>query len=262
MIEKTIHYCWFGGNPLPELAQKCIASWKKYCPDYKIVEWNEKNFNINENSYIQEAYKNKKYAFVADYARFKILNQYGGIYFDTDVEVVRSIPNDFLKYPAFLGCEEVGRANPGLIMASEPDHFFCKEMIDVYRKLSFYNADGSMNLVTIVDYTSNKLREHGWKGLNQVECVDGIMVFPVSYFCPKSVKDGKLRLTKESITIHHFDGSWYSKEGKKRAELQKKFNRVFGFWLGSKLLGSYYYIKKNGLKKTIVHTIDTVRGRK
>ena len=122
MIPKIIHYCWFGGNPLPELAIKCIESWKKYLPDYEIKEWNESNFDINCCAYVREAYEAKKWAFVSDYARFWILYQHGGLYFDTDVELIKSI-DDLIVKGAFMGCEPWNAApalSLSLIHISEP----------------------------------------------------------------------------------------------------------------------------------------------
>lgn len=105
MIPKKIHYCWFGRNPLPELAVRCIESWKKYCPDYEIIEWNEDNYDINKISYVKEAYQARKWAFVTDYVRLDVVNQYGGIYLDTDVELLKSL-DPLLKYKSFFGMEE------------------------------------------------------------------------------------------------------------------------------------------------------------
>ena len=139
MIPKIIHYCWFGGKPLPKLAKKCIASWKKFCPDYEIKEWNESNFDLNSCTYVKEAYDSKKYAFVSDYARFWILHRYGGVYFDTDVELLKSI-DDILADGAFMGVEnfvaEQNKAkisiNPGLGIAAEPGMLIYQEILDFY----------------------------------------------------------------------------------------------------------------------------------
>ena len=114
MIPKIIHYCWFGRNPLPPLALECIASWRKFLPDYEIKEWNEDNFDVNSIPYTAEAYRQKKYAYVSDYARFCILYQYGGIYFDTDVEVIKPL-NDIIAKGNFMGFEQDpdGENTPG-----------------------------------------------------------------------------------------------------------------------------------------------------
>ena len=119
-IPKIIHYCWFGNNPKPEIVYKCIESWKKYFPDYEIVEWNEKNYDVNKELYMQEAYSCKKWAFVSDYARFDVLYQYGGIYFDTDVEVLKKFPQEILCNQAFTGIESTKIISPGLVFGCAP----------------------------------------------------------------------------------------------------------------------------------------------
>ena len=154
-IPKTIHYCWFGRNPLPSLAIKCIASWKKYLPDYEIKEWNEDNFDVNVVPYTREAYAAKKYAFVSDYARFKILYEEGGLYFDTDVEVIKPF-DDIIARGAFMGCErdagDRGGAcvNPGLGLGANPNFGLYKEILDLYATLHFSYPEGSLNLKTVV----------------------------------------------------------------------------------------------------------------
>lgn len=253
MIPKIIHYCWFGGNPLPDVALKCIDSWKKFCPDYKIIEWNERNFNVNSNDYIKEAYKAKKYAFVADFARFEILLQYGGIYLDTDVEIIKPI-DDFLEKPIFFGREEIDRVNPGLIFGCEAQDKFIAQMVDFYKGLQFV-FDDKRKIKTIVDYTTDRLISKGWIPEGQIQVVDGIVVYPVDYFCPKSYNTGVLNIGENTYTIHHYDGSWFTQEGKKKLILQQKLNKVLGvrvgMGVGSKILGGLFYLKEQGLRETL-----------
>lgn len=165
MIPKVIHYCWFGGNPLPKSAQKCIASWRKYLPDYEIKEWNESNFDVNIIPYTAEAYKAKKYAFVSDYARFWILYKYGGLYFDTDVEVIKNM-DDIIANGAFMGLEKkqagatpncVGVA-PGLGLGVNPGLGLYKELLDVYDDKHLFSAFGKIG-GTIVDITSKIMQK-------------------------------------------------------------------------------------------------------
>lgn len=217
-IPRKIHYCWFGGKPLPRSAKKCIRSWKKFFPDYEIIRWDESNFNVESCPYTQEAYKNKKYAFVSDFARFFILFNQGGLYFDTDVEVIRPLQDIVDKGP-FMGCEhpslpdekpeELG-VNPGLGMGAEKNNGFCKEMVDLYFRLHFINKDNSINQTTIVTYTSDLLAKKGLKNTNVIQEVNGFKIYPVDYFCPISTEDGKLRITGNTRTIHLFDQSWQS----------------------------------------------------
>lgn len=156
MIPKIIHYCWFGRNPLPESALKCIASWRKFFPDYEIVEWNEDNFDVNAIPYTAQAYAAKKYAFVSDYARLKILYDHGGLYFDTDVEVIKPF-DDILAGGAFMGCELTAAqgcaVNPGLGLGVSAGSGLYNVLLDKYASLSFILEDGSLNLTTIVSYS-------------------------------------------------------------------------------------------------------------
>ena len=166
MIPKIIHYCWFGRNPLPESAQKCIASWRKFLPDYEIKEWNEETFDVNIIPYTQQAYEAKKYAFVSDYARFWILYHYGGLYFDTDVEVIKPM-DDIIERGPFMGIEKKafldGRpmVNPGLGLGAEQGSKFYQKMLDDYAKKSFLMPDGSLNTSTIVEHTTKMLYSVG-----------------------------------------------------------------------------------------------------
>lgn len=240
MIPKIIHYCWFGGNPLPELAQKCIASWKKYCPDYEIKEWNESNFDLNCCDYVREAYEAKKWAFVSDYARFLILYHEGGIYFDTDVEIIKSL-DKILEQGAFLGCEKNEgvtsgmAANPGLGIASDSGLNIYKEMLEFYKKRHFKNADGSIDTTTIVTYTTQILKLHGWNPDAGIQKIEGITVYPPEYFCPMSNETGKLIITPNTYTIHHYSASWFTEKEKKIIQIRRKFSSVLGNTVGDKL---------------------------
>ncbi|MCF0201906.1 MAG: glycosyl transferase [Bacteroidaceae bacterium] len=223
MIPKTIHYCWFGGNSLPKSARKCIASWRKFLPDYEIKEWNEGNFDVNICSYTSEAYRLKKYAFVSDYARFWILYNYGGIYFDTDVEVVAGI-DDIVERGAFMGIERksfdgVVRISTaehlydvavGLGFAMPAGHWFGKQMLEYYGTHRLLNDIGNVaeNVVQIVSRLLTN------KGCAQeledgIISVDDILIYPSEYFCPKDYKTNEMFMTKNTRTIHHYSASWF-----------------------------------------------------
>lgn len=215
MIPKIIHYCWFGHNPLPELAQKCISSWVNYFPEYEIKEWNEDNFDVNIIPYTAEAFKCKKYAFVSDYARFWILYHYGGLYFDTDVEVLKPM-DDIITKGNFLGIEKqlsfVGQArkhrcNPGLGMGCVPGEVFVFDILEMYKSMHFLSKNGEMNQVTIVEYTSDLLYKKGLKNIDGIQYVSNFYVYPDEYFCPLSM-DGVLNITNNSYSIHHYMASW------------------------------------------------------
>lgn len=221
MIPQVIHYCWFGKAPLPKSARKCIASWRTYFPDYEIKEWNEKNFDVNIIPYTTEAYKAKKYAFVSDFARFWILYHHGGVYFDTDVEVIKSF-DDIIARGPFMGCEsglqQMRRyslpvafglgVNPGLGLGVNPGLGLYKQLLERYEGIHFQLANGSLNLTTVVDYTTKLLTEHGLKNVDDIQQIAGCWIYPSDYFCPISTVDGKLYLTENTHSIHHYDQSW------------------------------------------------------
>lgn len=213
MIPKVIHYCWFGRNPLPELAVKCIDSWKSYLPDYEIKEWNEDNFDVNIIPYTAEAYRAGKYAFVSDYARFWILYHYGGLYFDTDVEIIRSMDNIISQGP-FMGFENNGDTTtgvaPGLGLGVNPGLGLYNEILDYYAQEHFLYDNGKPNLQTIVVRVTEILKQHGLKEENNFQTVAGVNIYPFDYFCPIRVTDGKLCVTEHTVSIHHYAASWTS----------------------------------------------------
>lgn len=213
MIPKTIHYCWFGRGKMPELALKCIASWKKYLPDYEIKEWNEDNFDVNAIPYTKEAYEEKKYAFVADYARFKILYDHGGLYFDTDVEVIRPMDEIIARGP-FMGCEcEITGATmpavaPGLGLGVNPGLGLYAELLDLYASMHFKQSDDKLNMKSIVAYTTELLGRHGLKQIAGIQQCAGVWIYPKEYFCPKDYKSRVMNITPNTYCIHHYAESW------------------------------------------------------
>lgn len=235
MIPKKIHYCWFGANSLPESAKRYIETWKKYCPDYEIIEWNENNFDVTQNQYCKEAYEAKKWAFVSDYARFWILYNHGGIYFDTDVEVIKPLDTIIEKGP-FMGSErdaDKSRATalavaPGLGLGVTPGLRLYKEFLDLYDNLHFKNNDGSLNLKTVVQYTTEILVKHGLQNINQIQYCAGVYIYPREYFCPKNIDTGILELTENSYTIHHFNGTWLTPWLRFRHWVKVLLIKVFG----------------------------------
>ncbi len=211
MIPKVIHYCWFGKDTLPDEAQKCIQSWRKYCPDYEIKRWNEANFDINCCKYVREAYEAKKWAFVSDYARFWILYNYGGIYFDTDVEIIRPI-DDIISHGAFMGIEagpDVVVA-PGLGIGVEEKNSICGEILEYYNRQSFRLADGTINKTTVVVRISEIMKNNGYRASGEKEMVGGITIYPAEYFCPMNYYNGKTVITDNTRTIHHYAETWHN----------------------------------------------------
>lgn len=233
MIPKIIHYCWFGGNPLPDSAKKCIDSWRKFLPDYEIKEWNESNYNVYKIPYIHEAYAAKKYAFVSDYARYDIIHQFGGIYFDTDVEVIATMDDIIAKGP-YMGIETPAkegippRVNPGLGIGAPASLNFYKKILDYYSTLHFLDKNGKPNEITIVTHTTNVLVESGMKNLNEVQQVADIWIYPADYFNPLDDNTGVLRTTSNTRSIHWFSKTWMSKNQTFRNRITRVIHRWFG----------------------------------
>lgn len=221
-IPKTIHYCWFGNNPLSEMAVKCIESWKKYLPDYEIKEWNESNFDVDCCDYVREAYKAQKWAFVSDYARFWILYQYGGIYFDTDVELIKPI-DDLIEKGSFMGCEPTNSpkdtymgdiksekvVNAGLGLAAAPGLALYREILDDYEQDHFIMPEKG-GPKTVVTRTTEHLVNHGLSNAKTIQCIDGIYIYPPEYFCPLNFYTGCLEITSNTRSIHLYTASWHN----------------------------------------------------
>ena len=214
MIPKIIHYCWIGGAPLPELAEKCIASWKKYMPEWEYMEWNEINFDIAAApAYVQQAYEARKFAFVSDYVRLWALEQYGGLYMDVDFEVFRPFDNLMDKYPAFAGYEGSKR-QPVMqgVIASEPHGAWVRDMLQTYQDRDFIKSDGSYDMTPNTSYFTDRLEAQGFvpDGKEKDVYVAGefyLHVFPVHYFCPVLTTGEDVR-TEETYCIHRGLGSW------------------------------------------------------
>jgi hypothetical protein len=258
MIPKIIHYCWFGGNPLPELAQKCIASWRKFFPGYEIKEWNETNYDVYKIPYISDAYNAKKYAFVSDYARFDIVYNYGGIYFDTDVEVIKPF-DDILDRGGFMGFEDISRVNPGLGIGCSAGLNVFYQIMQFYTVINFINKDGSYNFHTVVEYVTSILKQYGLKVENVIQELDGLIIYPCEYFAPKSPLTGKLVITNNTYSIHHYSASWVSENEKAYYKMKQKLYRIFGNRVGmifSFPAFVFLNIKNHGLKTGIKNILN------
>lgn len=213
MIPKTIHYCWFGGNPKPELALKCIKSWEKRCKGYELVEWNEDTFDISTAPlYVRQAYEAKKWAFVTDYVRLYAMFNYGGIYMDTDVEVVKPL-DAFLHHKAFSGFEDE-RNIPTGIMACEKGFPLFKEFLDYYNDAELYDENGNITYITNVTIMTNICLKRGLVQNNTFQEIEGFALYPKCVFCPIDADSGLMKKNRETTTIHWFAGSWHSEEMK------------------------------------------------
>ena len=226
MIPKKIHYCWFGRGDKGTLFEKCLKSWKKYFPDYEIVEWNEDNFDINCNIYISEAYKMKKYAFVSDYARLKIIYDNGGIYFDTDVEVLKRIPDKILE-DGYLSEEESGIINTGLGFSAKPKDKIIKKMMDDYNKIHFISSSNEMDLTPCPVRNTKSLEEAKYT-IKAFEKVGDLTVYPPDYFCGFDVKNNCVNITQNTYTLHHYNGSWMTKKDRTIARIRRIISRIVG----------------------------------
>ena len=206
-IPKVIHYCWFGGNEKPELVSECILSWKKYLPDWEIVEWNEDNYDVMKTAYTAEAYNLKKWAFVSDYARFDVLHEFGGVYLDIDVEFIKPLPEAILECEGFCGFEGSRNINPGLIFGAIKGHPLLKRLLDMYAEEHFTNRkDGSYKTVNI--YLTEMLMQDGLVKNNSLQKVSGLTIYPSEYFCGYDTDVREPMITERTICWHHYLGSW------------------------------------------------------
>ena len=253
MIPKIIHYCWLGRAPKPETVMKCIDSWKKYSPDYKIIEWNEDNLDICMNTYTRQAYEEKAWAFVSDYLRLLIVYSNGGIYLDTDVQMIKPF-DPLLSLKAFAGFENNEHVALGLGFGAEKGCTFLKMHMKLYENLSFVLEDGSLNRTPSPQYATQLLKEHGLKKCDgRIQEVCGVTIFPPEYFCPRSFETGLTKITKNTYSIHQFDGSWCTTEelayrNSRWKEARKDYIRHLPNHVVMGLLGEANY---NRLKKLL-----------
>lgn len=237
MIPKIIHYCWFGRGKMPEMAIRCIESWKIYLPDYELRLWNEDTFDINSVVYVKEAYEARKFAFVTDYVRLHVLYHFGGIYMDTDVEVLKSL-DDLLSYPAFSGFESEIEIPTG-IMASAHNGAWACEMLAYYEGRHFQKKDGTLDMTTNVEIISGIMSANGFVLKNGYQVYKECMhIFPKDYFCPKS-RSGLITITKNTYCIHHFEGSWQPMKYKMKKYF---FQKIVGPIITDKLIRMKHFL--------------------
>ena len=228
-IPKIIHSVWVGGGEKSNIAKESIASWFRFCPDYTLMEWNEGNFDIESScSYVGQAFSKKKWAFVSDYIRLRVLYEYGGIYCDTDLEILKNI-DDFLHHKGFF-CAESHYSVSTAIIAAQPHAAWIKELLNEYENLSFINSDGSMNTITntkrVQKYLEAKYSYH-WKNEPQ-ELEDGLLIYPEEYFSPLNCYTGKLKITDKTCAIHHYDNTWMSTSQKTMKRIKQFVTCMIG----------------------------------
>lgn len=226
MIPKTIHYCWFGRGEKPKLTQKCITSWKKHCPDYETIEWNEDNFDIQAHPYAKFCYERKKWAFLSDYVRLVVVEQHGGIYFDTDVELLKSL-DGWMCHKAFYGFENHRYVNTGQGFGAEPHHPTVVAMLASYRSLQ-PDETGVYPIIGCPILNTQALLPFGLQLNGQRQNVGGAEIYPAEYFNPYESSTGRMNKTRNTVSVHWYCGSWMSKTSIWRSKMTKPFHRVFG----------------------------------
>lgn len=226
MIPKTIHYCWFGRNPKPKLAERCIASWNKYCPDYQIIEWNEDNFDLDYNGYTRYCYDNQKWAFLSDIVRLIVVAEHGGLYFDTDVELVRK-PDFLLGYEAFYGFENKSFVATGLGFGAQAHHPTIEAMLRQYTQLSL-EEDGAYPLFVCPALNTNALLPFGLQRDGSRQTIAGAEILSTEYLNPYDDPTGTLNKTANTVSIHWYAKSWMNKRKILRTRIMKPLHRIFG----------------------------------
>ena len=235
-IPKIIHYCWFGRGDMPKSAKKCIASWKRFCPGFEIVCHNDDNFDLNGNAYANEAYKAEKWAFVSDYARLKVIYEIGGIYLDTDVELIKPL-EPLLETSAYMGFEHGDAVATGLGFAAEPGNKVVGEMLKDYENIHFLQPDGTFDLTPCPKRNTDTLKRLGMVIKNEKQIFMDMTFLPSDYLCPMNYYTGKTEITENTYSLHHYSASWTSKVSKRTT----KIKRIIGTRLYDKLYGKFLH---------------------
>ena len=233
-IPKLIHYCWFGNREISELGKRCIDSWCRYLPEYELVEWNENNFEVESIPFTKEAYIRGEFAFVSDYVRFWALYKYGGLYFDTDVEIIKPVDHIIACGP-FMGAEHknpMKGINPGLAMGAFPGMSVYKEVIDLFNSYTNDLWRKPKSEFTVVKVTTDVLIGHGLRNTKDIQTVNGINIYPQEFFCPMYYGS---EMSENTVSIHYFEGSWLNRWG--------KIKKYFRSKMPSRLITIFYRFK-------------------
>lgn len=240
MIPKIIHFFWFSGEPFPPAVKQCMESWHKFFPDYEIKWWNSKNYDVNKCAYTKEAWEAKKYAFLTDYARFDVLYHYGGVYFDTDVEVIKKM-DDIIARGPYMGLEagsiksfiksnkkkarsfNHSRVDPGQGMAAYPNMPLFKDVLDDYGSRHFLKPNGKYDMTNLPQRVSRSMRKHTVIKKDGFAYCEGIYIYPKDYFCPLSYITKRLKITNNTRSVHWYNASWLPKW------VQKLNHFLFGY---------------------------------
>lgn len=222
MIPKIIHYCWFGRGEMPKLMKKCLKSWKKFCPDWQIVRWDEDSFDVNSTLWTKQAYEARKFAFVSDYVRLKALHEMGGVYLDTDVELVQPIDR-FLEHPAFSGFESTDTVQTGIIGA-EKGNAVIESWLEYYKDRA-YLVDGKPVMVPNVSHITENLKARGLVMDDTLQVIDGMAIYPQTWFCPLSAVSIQRKITENTHVMHYFTSTWRTDKAKKDFARVKRHQR-------------------------------------
>ena len=246
MIPKKIHYCWFGGNDLPDIAKKCIASWKEYCPDYEIIQWDESNCDLNCMLYVKEAYESKNWAFVSDIMRLLIIYSHGGIYLDTDVEALKNF-DELLGYDSFWGFESKKYVNTGLGFGAVAKNKVLKQLIESYEGVHFKLENNMYNKIPC-PHTNTKVFENmGFTINGKTQKVGNDILFAKEYFCPINYKTLECKIVDKTFSIHHYNASWLNEEEKFYQNIYATLMQKYGYHIGRLI----YFFKYVGIQKGI-----------
>lgn len=247
MIPKVIHYCWFGKQQKSELIKSCIESWRRYCPEYKFMEWSEVNFDFNINNYVKDAYTLKKWAFVSDYVRLYALHNFGGIYLDTDVEILKSF-DDLLELRAFTCFQKMSMTLSTSIIGSQKENSIIKEFLDYYENRSLYDTSGKVDLTPNPYPFTAICKKYGLQLKDKKQILNEITIFPHDYFCPYNPSNGQLEITNNTYAIHYFNATWMSDKQKRRRKKKQDVTKRFGKYAGLTMY-ALLLLKEEGIKE-------------
>lgn len=227
-IPKKIQYIWFGRGPKSELIQRCMDTTRNVLNDWDICVWDEECYDVTSCEYMREAYEQKKYAFAADYARFDILYKYGGVYLDTDVELLKPIPEIMLSDNGFTGVESNNKINPGLIFACEAGNPVVGEILEMYQQDHFVDENGKYNMKTVVDRATEIFSKHGFVRNGKEQILNGFHIYPAEYFCAFDFVANEFEITNNTISIHHYTATWTNKKSKLKKKIQNVLRKTLG----------------------------------
>lgn len=225
LIPKKLHYCWFSGSPMPEPLERCVDSWRRFCPDYEIIRWDESNYDVSAIPYMEQAYRRKKWGFVSDVARLDIICRHGGIYLDTDVELLRN-PDALLYQPAFCATEKWGIVNSGGGLGAAPGNEAIRRLLEFRKKQTFEYDNGQLNLMASGYYETFPLLQAGLRPNGKTQMVaDGMMtIYSSEFFHPFDYISGRTNITENTFSIHHFSGTWLGSTGsEERARTKQQY---------------------------------------